>query len=68
MPIVRVSYRESLLPHRTPIEHLWLAKMGHVYPHDRGRNYSILLGEAIGGQILAERMPSSDVTQLMLAR
>jgi protoporphyrinogen oxidase len=46
-PIVHVGYRESLPPHRTPIPNVWLANMGHVYPHDRGQNYSALLGEAV---------------------
>jgi len=27
--------------------------MGHVYPHDRGQNYSAILGEAVADQILA---------------
>ncbi|MBA2448625.1 MAG: NAD(P)/FAD-dependent oxidoreductase [Chloroflexi bacterium] len=54
-PLVRVGYREGLPPHRTPIEGLWLVNMAHVYPHDRGQNYSALLGESIADRILAER-------------
>ncbi len=54
-PIVRVGYRDGLPPHRTPLKGLWLANMGHVYPHDRGQNYSALLGEAVADRILAER-------------
>ena len=53
-PIVGLGYRESLPPHRTPLKNLWLANMGHVYPHDRGQNYSALLGEAVADRILAE--------------
>ncbi len=53
-PIVRVGYRESLAPHRTPLAGVWLANMGHVYPHDRGQNYSALLGESIADRVLAE--------------
>jgi protoporphyrinogen oxidase len=53
-PIVRVGYRESLPPHRTPLKNVWLANMGHVYPHDRGQNYSALLGEAVADRLLAE--------------
>jgi len=53
-PIVRVGYREALPPHRTPVEGLWLANMGHVYPHDRGQNYSALLGESVADRVLAE--------------
>lgn len=53
-PIVRIGYRETLAPHRTPLPGVWLANMGHVYPHDRGQNYSALLGEEIAEQILAE--------------
>ena len=53
-PIVRVGYRRQLPPHRTPVDGLWLANMGHVYPHDRGQNYSILLGEKVADRMLAE--------------
>jgi hypothetical protein len=28
--------------------------MGHVYPHDRGQNYSAILGEEVADRILAE--------------
>jgi hypothetical protein len=28
--------------------------MGHVYPHDRGQNYSAILGETYADQILAD--------------
>jgi protoporphyrinogen oxidase len=53
-PIVGVGYRETLPPHRTPIPGLWLANMGHVYPHDRGQNYSAILGEEVAERILSE--------------
>lgn len=46
-PIVRLGYPASLPPHATPIENVYLANMGHVYPQDRGQNYSLLLGEKI---------------------
>jgi protoporphyrinogen oxidase len=54
-PIVRTGYRDSLPPHRTPIRNLWLANMGHVYPHDRGQNYSAIIGEEMANRILTER-------------
>ena len=53
-PIVGVGYREGLPPHRTPLPGVWLANMGHVYPHDRGQNYSAILGEDVADLILAE--------------
>ena len=53
-PIVGVGYREGLPPYRTPVPGVWLANMGHVYPHDRGQNYSAILGEEIADRILAE--------------
>ena len=46
-PIVRVGYPESLPPHTTPLPGVYLANMGHVYPQDRGQNYSVLLGEKV---------------------
>ncbi|MCC7367134.1 MAG: NAD(P)/FAD-dependent oxidoreductase [Chloroflexi bacterium] len=56
-PIVGVGYREGLPPYRTPVPGVWLANMGHVYPHDRGQNYSAILGEEVAEKILAE-LPS----------
>ncbi|MFN0070748.1 MAG: NAD(P)/FAD-dependent oxidoreductase [Chloroflexota bacterium] len=52
-PIVRVGYPRYLAPHRTPLEGVWLANMGHVYPQDRGQNYSIALGERVAGMMSA---------------
>jgi protoporphyrinogen oxidase len=46
-PIVRLGYRKKLPPHGTPLRGVYLANMGHVYPQDRGQNYSLLLGEKI---------------------
>jgi protoporphyrinogen oxidase len=51
-PIVRVGYPSLLAPHRTPIDGVWLANMGHVYPQDRGQNYSLALGERVAGMML----------------
>jgi protoporphyrinogen oxidase len=53
-PIVRVGYPSLLPPHRTPLEGVWLANMGHVYPQDRGQNYSIALGERVADMMLEE--------------
>jgi len=46
-PIVTVGYKDKLPPHQTPIPNVLLANMAHVYPQDRGQNYSIRLGEKI---------------------
>ncbi len=51
-PIVTTSYLDSLPPHRTPIRGLYLANMAHVYPQDRGQNYSLRLGERMTKQML----------------
>jgi len=53
-PIVGVGYRENLPPYRTPVPGVWLANMGHVYPHDRGQNYSAILGEDVADRILTD--------------
>ena len=44
-PIVTTNYLDSLPPHRTPLTGVYLANMAHVYPQDRGQNYSLRLGE-----------------------
>ncbi|MBN9391505.1 MAG: NAD(P)/FAD-dependent oxidoreductase [Chloroflexi bacterium] len=46
-PIVTIDYASKLPPHETPIPNVLLANMAHVYPQDRGQNYSIRLGEKI---------------------
>jgi protoporphyrinogen oxidase len=46
-PIVTPDYVQSLPPHQTPLPGVFLANMAHVYPQDRGQNYSILLGHQI---------------------
>jgi protoporphyrinogen oxidase len=46
-PIVTLDYPTKLPPHETPIPNVLLANMAHVYPQDRGQNYSIRLGEKI---------------------
>jgi hypothetical protein len=46
-PIVRIGYPSTLAPHKTPMAGVYLANMGHVYPQDRGQNYSVRLGEKI---------------------
>ncbi|MBC8142546.1 MAG: FAD-dependent oxidoreductase [Armatimonadetes bacterium] len=44
-PVVTADYAERLPPHETPLPGVFLANMAHVYPQDRGQNYSIRLGE-----------------------
>ena len=44
-PIVTTEYLSMLPPHRTPLPGVFLANMAHVYPQDRGQNYSLRLGE-----------------------
>ena len=46
-PIVDYRYHESIPPHRTPIEGLWLANTTQIYPEDRGQNYSIRMGRQV---------------------
>jgi protoporphyrinogen oxidase len=52
-PIVTTRYLESLPPHRTPLPGVYLANMAHVYPQDRGQNYSLRLGERMARMILS---------------
>jgi protoporphyrinogen oxidase len=54
-PIVTTSYLERLPPHRTPLPGVYLANMAHVYPQDRGQNYSMRLGERMARLILSDQ-------------
>jgi protoporphyrinogen oxidase len=47
-PIVVKRYSELIPDVRTPIEGLYLATMAQVYPEDRGTNYAIREGRAVG--------------------
>jgi hypothetical protein len=57
-PIVTLGYADRLPPHETPWPGVFLANMGHVYPQDRGQNYSIALGLK-----MAERMAGVAVSR-----
>jgi protoporphyrinogen oxidase len=46
-PIVDPGYQRRIPPLATPIPNLWCASMFHVYPHDRGQNYSASLAERL---------------------
>jgi protoporphyrinogen oxidase len=54
-PIVTTDYLDSLPPHRSPLSGVYLANMAHVYPQDRGQNYSLRLGERIAWMMLSDR-------------
>jgi hypothetical protein len=47
-----MDYLQRLPPRRTPLPGVWLATMAHVYPQDRGQNYSIALGEEVAEEVL----------------
>jgi protoporphyrinogen oxidase len=51
-PIVTTDYLRTLPPHRTPIPGVYLANMAHVYPQDRGQNYSLKLGESMAARMV----------------
>ncbi|MDQ3810390.1 MAG: FAD-dependent oxidoreductase, partial [Chloroflexota bacterium] len=51
-PIVTTDYLNLLPPHRTPLPGVYLANMAHVYPQDRGQNYSLRLGERMARVML----------------
>jgi protoporphyrinogen oxidase len=51
-PIVTTDYLSQLPPHRTPLTNVYLANMAHVYPQDRGQNYSMRLGERMARLML----------------
>lgn len=52
-PIVTRGYADRLPPHQTPLPGVLLANMGHVYPQDRGQNYSVALGQRMAKLLLA---------------
>lgn len=53
-PIVTREYPRHIAPLRSPWRNLWLASMFHVYPHDRGQNYSVALANEVAARIAAD--------------
>jgi len=58
-PIVTGGYLDRLPPHRTPLPDIYFAAMAHVYPQDRGQNYSLALGERMAAMILGDARAAS---------
>jgi protoporphyrinogen oxidase len=52
-PIVDIAYKRNIPDIETPVKGLFVANMFQVYPHDRGQNGSIVLGEGVARRILA---------------
>jgi protoporphyrinogen oxidase len=51
-PVVTRGYLRQLPPHETPLPGVYLANMAHVYPQDRGQNYSFRLGARLAARVL----------------
>lgn len=62
-PVVTCDYLRRLPPHATPWPGVFLANMAHVYPQDRGQNYSFRLGTKLARLVLgaAEGIPQRRV-------
>lgn len=58
-PIVTRDFPEHIAPLRSPWPNLWLASMFHVYPHDRGQNYSVELANKVAGMVAAGKGPGA---------
>ncbi len=50
-PVMGVNYTNVVPPHTTPIRGLYFVNTTHIYPEDRGVNYSIRLGRRLAKQI-----------------
>jgi protoporphyrinogen oxidase len=51
-PVVTRGYLRRLPPHETPWPGVYLGNMAHVYPQDRGQNYSFRLGYGLARRLL----------------
>lgn len=67
-PIVTTSYVQTLPPHRTPLPGVYLANMAHVYPQDRGQNYSLRLGQRLAQQMLGDGVTGANIGPASSAR
>jgi protoporphyrinogen oxidase len=59
-PIVTEGYLDKLPPHHTSIPGVYFATMAHVYPQDRGQNYSLALGERMAAMMLDDEAKGRD--------
>ncbi len=53
-PIVTRDFPRHIAPIRSPWRNLYLASMFQVYPHDRGQNYSVELGNRVAEMLVAD--------------
>jgi len=53
-PVVFQRHSERILPFETPVEGLFVANMGQIYPEDRGQNYAIRLGEDVASIVIRD--------------
>lgn len=51
-PVVGTDFKQRIPPFETPLAGLFTATIAQVYPHDRGQNYAIGLGEKLAAQLL----------------
>jgi protoporphyrinogen oxidase len=61
-PIVVKRYSELIPSVETPIRGLYLASMAQVYPEDRGTNYAIREGRAVGRRMAADVLREASYT------
>lgn len=59
-PVVHHRYHETIAPHRTPVDGLYLANTTQIYPEDRGQNYSIRMGRRVARLAHIDAAPSED--------
>jgi hypothetical protein len=52
-PIVGTDSRNRIPSFETPLPGLFVANIAQVYPHDRGQNYAIGVGERLASIVLA---------------
>jgi len=51
-PVVDERFRDRIPTFETPLPGLFTATISQVYPHDRGQNYAIGLGERLAARLL----------------
>ena len=51
--IVGTDFRSRIPPFETPLPGLYVATIAQVYPHDRGQNYAVDMGERLASLLLA---------------
>jgi protoporphyrinogen oxidase len=67
-PVVEPGFGNRVPPLETPLPGLLVGTLAQTYPHDRGQNYAVALGETIVREIVRRDRPVSETLRKPIRR